>query len=153
DATTRSRVALTLLNYPSNPCAVCERPGTFEAAVAFAHETGSVLMHDLAYGFLSFGTPSRSVLEVPGARDVAIELWSASKIYGMAGWRVGFCVGNAAIVQRVQELLDHGYAGVFTAIQRAATAALRGPQESVTAARELYRARRDRLVAGLRAAG
>lgn len=152
-AATRRRVALTLLNYPSNPCSVCERPGTFEAAVAFAHETGSVLMHDLAYGFLSFESRSRSVLEVAGARDVAVELWSASKIYGMAGWRVGFCVGNAEIVRRVQDLLNHAYAGVFTAVQRAAQAALTGPQDSVAAARELYRRRRDRLVARLREAG
>jgi aminotransferase len=152
-ASVRARVALTLLNYPSNPCAVLERPGTFEQAVAFAHETGSVLMHDLAYGFLAFERPARSVLEVPGAREVAVELWSASKIYGMAGWRVGFCVGNAEIVARVQELLDHGYAGVFSAVQRAAIAALTGPQDSVAEAREVYRARRDRLVSILRAGG
>ena len=85
-----------VLNYPSNPCAACEAPGTFEAAVAWAHASGCWLLNDLAYGFLAFdGRRARSVLEVDGAREVAVELWSPSKIYGMAGWRVGFAVGNA----------------------------------------------------------
>ena len=102
------RVALAVLNYPSNPCAVCEAPGTFEAAVAFARERGAWLLHDLAYGFLAFdGRRARSVLEVDGARDVAIELWSPSKIYGMAGWRIGFAVGAPELVARIQPLLDH----------------------------------------------
>ena len=91
------RPALAVLNYPSNPCAVCEQPGTFEAAVAWAHERGAWLLNDLAYGFLAYdGRRARSVLELDGAREVAVELWSPSKIYGMAGWRIGFAVGNAA---------------------------------------------------------
>ena len=102
------RPALVVLNYPSNPCAACEAPGTFEAAVAWAHEHGSWLLNDLAYGFLAFdGRRARSVLEVDGAREVAVELWSPSKVYGMAGWRVGFAVGNAEVVGRIRVLLDH----------------------------------------------
>ena len=102
-----------VLNYPSNPCAVCEAPGTFEAAVALAHERGAWLLNDLAYGFLAFdGRRARSVLEVDGAREVAVELWSPSKVYGMAGWRVGFAVGNAELVGRIRLLLDHLAAGV-----------------------------------------
>ena len=142
------RPALVMLNYPSNPCAVCEAPGTFEAAVAYARERDSWLVHDLAYGFLAFEGRARSVLEVEGAREVAAELWSPSKIYGMAGWRVGFLVGAAELVARVQTLLDHTAAGV-TALQRGLQAALEGDQSDVAARREVYRRRRDVLVVRL----
>jgi len=146
--------ALAVLNYPSNPCAACEQPGTFEAAVAFAHARGSWVLNDLAYGFLAFdGHRARSILEVDGARDVALELWSPSKIYGMAGWRIGFAVGSATLVARIQELLDHTTAGVFTGLQRGLAAALRSDQSDVAQRRDVYRRRRDRLVATLTAAG
>src|SRR3954471_6947155 len=146
DAVRGERAALCLLNYPSNPCAACEAPGTFEAAVAFAHERGCRLVHDLAYGFLAFdGRRARSVLEVEGAREVAAELWSPSKVYGMAGWRVGFLVGNAELVRRVRWLLDHVAAGVFTAVQRGLQAALEADQAGVAERREVYRRRRDVL--------
>ncbi|MCW3010902.1 MAG: aminotransferase class I/II-fold pyridoxal phosphate-dependent enzyme, partial [Solirubrobacterales bacterium] len=80
--------ALTVLNYPSNPCAVCAAPGTFEAAVARVGARGGWLLNDLAYGFLAFDAHrAPSLLAVPGAREVGVELWSASKVYGMAGWR------------------------------------------------------------------
>jgi aminotransferase len=154
DAASEQRPAAVFLNYPSNPCAVCEHDGTFERAVAWCRERGAWLVQDLAYGFLAFdGRRARSVLEVDGARECALELWSPSKIYGMAGWRVGFAVGNADLVARIQTLLDHTAAGVFTAVQRGLAAALRSDQQDVAARREVYRARRDRLVATLRAAG
>jgi aminotransferase len=153
DAVAGVRPALTILNYPANPCATCERPGTFEAAVAFARDRGGWLLHDLAYDGLAFDRPIRSVLEVDGAREVACELWSPSKTYGMAGWRIGFLVGNAELVARVQTLVDHGTAGVFTALQRGLQAALEGDQASVAERRDAYRARRDLLVGRLRAAG
>jgi aminotransferase len=143
------RPALCLLNYPSNPCSVCEAPGTFEAAVAWARERDCWLVHDIAYGFLAFEGRARSILEVEGARDVAAELWSPSKVYGMAGWRIGFLVGNAELVGRVQTLLDHTTAGVFTALQRGLQAALEGDQDDVTRRRDVYRRRRDALVARL----
>ena len=150
----RYRASLLVLNYPSNPCAVCARPGTFERAVAFARTHECWLLNDLAYGFLAFdGHRGASVLEVEGARDVALELWSPSKIYGMAGWRIGFAVGAAELVGRIQTLLDHTAAGVFTALQRGLIAALRGDQEHVAMRREVYRLRRDALVGALRAAG
>jgi aminotransferase len=146
--------ALTVLNYPSNPTAACEQAGTFEAAVAFAHERGGWVLNDLAYGFLAFdGRRARSILEVDGARDVALELWSPSKIYGMAGWRIGFAVGSPALVARIQELIDHTTAGVFTALQRGLAAALRSDQADVAERREVYRGRRDALVDTLAAAG
>src|SRR3954451_10976927 len=150
DAVRGERPALCLLNYPSNPCAVCEAPGTFEAAVAFAHERGCWLVHALAYGFLAFdGRRARGVLEVEGAREVAAELWSPSTVYAMAGRREGFLVGNAVLVGRVQTLLDHVAAGVFTAVQRGLQAALEGDQADVAERREVYRRRRDLLVSRL----
>ncbi|MCW3002317.1 MAG: aminotransferase class I/II-fold pyridoxal phosphate-dependent enzyme [Conexibacter sp.] len=149
-----SRPALAVLNYPSNPCAACEEPGTFEAAVAFAHEQGSWVLNDLAYGFLAFdGRRARSILEVDGAREVALELWSPSKIYGMAGWRIGFAVGSPVLVARIQELLNHVAAGVWTGLQRGLMAALRSDQADVVQRREVYRGRRDALVATLTDAG
>ncbi|UTI64467.1 aminotransferase class I/II-fold pyridoxal phosphate-dependent enzyme [Paraconexibacter antarcticus] len=147
------RPALVVLNYPSNPTAAAEHPGTFEAAAAYASERGAVLLNDFAYGALAFDAPARSVLAAPGAREVAVELWSASKLYGMAGWRVGFVVGRADVVARVQTLVDHTTAGVFAAVQHGLHAALTGPQDSVVAARDTYRRRRDGLVAALRGAG
>ena len=146
--------ALTVLNYPSNPTGAVEAPGTFEAAVAFAHERGTWLLNDMAYGFLAFdGHRARSILEVDGARDVAIELWSASKIYGMAGWRVGFAVGSPSLIARIQTLMDHIAAGVWTGVQRGLAVALRSDQADVAERRTIYRARRDLLVDTLTAAG
>src|SRR5215211_5115934 len=154
DAVADERPAAVWLNYPSNPCAACEHPGTFERAVAWCRERDAWLIHDLAYGFLAFDDRrARSVLEADGARECALELWSPSKIYGMAGWRVGFAVGNAELVQRIQTLLDHTAAGVFTALQHGLVAALRSDQSDVAERRAVYEARRDRLVGTLRAAG
>ena len=146
--------ALTVLNYPSNPCAVCAADGTFERAVARAAARGGWLLNDLAYGFLAFdGRRAQSLLEVPGAREVGVELWSASKVYGMAGWRVGFLVGNAELVGRVRTLVDHTTAGVFGAVQEGLLAALGSDQADVAERVAVYAARRDRVVAVLRGAG
>jgi L-glutamine---4-(methylsulfanyl)-2-oxobutanoate aminotransferase len=144
-----ARGALAALNFPSNPCAVLAADGTMEEAVSWAHERRSWLVHDLAYGFLGFTRRARSILEVPGAREVATELWSPSKIYGMAGWRAGFLVGSAEVVGRVRTLVDHMFAGVPVAIQRGLLAALTGDQAHVAERRERYRARRDVLLAAL----
>jgi aminotransferase len=151
DALGDARPALVVLNYPSNPCAACEADGTFQAAVAFAHERGSWLLNDLAYRFLAFdGARARSVLEVDGAREVAVELWSPSKVYGMAGWRIGFAVGNAELVRRIRLLVDHVAAGVPVAIQHGLIAALTGDQGHVEERFEVYRRRRELLVSRLR---
>jgi aminotransferase len=149
-----SAPALVVLNYPSNPTGAVAAPGTFEAAVAFARDRGAWVLNDLAYGFLAFdGRRARSILEVDGARDVALELWSPSKIYGMAGWRVGFAVGAPTLIARIQTLLDHATAGVWTGIQRGLAVALRSDQSDVAARRATYEARRDLLVGALTAAG
>jgi aminotransferase len=135
------------LNYPSNPCAVAAPAGVFAAAVAYAERTGTAVVHDFAYGDLVFdGRAPASFLAEPGAREVGVEMFSMSKSYGMAGWRLGFVVGNAEIVERINLLNDHARAGIFMPMQRAAIAALTGPQESVAERAATYQRRRDRVV-------
>lgn len=143
----RDDVAALYLNYPSNPCAVCAPAGAFAEAVAYAEQTGAVVVHDLAYGDLVFdGREPESFLAVPGAKEVGVEMFSMSKTYGMAGWRLGFVVGNAEVVSRIDLLQDHVRAGVFRPVQEAGIAALRGPQESVAERVARYEARRDRVL-------
>jgi L-glutamine---4-(methylsulfanyl)-2-oxobutanoate aminotransferase len=150
DEAPREDVAAVFLNYPSNPCAVCAPEGVFTDAVAFAQETGAAIVHDFAYGDLVFdGRPRESFLATPGAREVGVEMFSMSKTYGMAGWRLGFVLGNAEIVARMDLLSNHARAGIFAPLQEAAIAALAGPQGSVDERRDRYEARRDRVVATL----
>src|SRR5438552_2092826 len=140
-------VAAVYLNYPSNPAAVAAPDGAFEAAVAYAETTGAAVVHDFAYGDLVFdGRGPRSFLATPGAKDVGVEMFSMSKSYGMAGWRVGFVVGNAEIVERINLLNDHCRVGIFRPIQEACIAALTGPQDSVAERRDTYQRRRDRVL-------
>jgi aminotransferase len=139
-------VAAVYLNYPSNPAAVAAPPGAFEEAVAYAQTTGAAIVHDFAYGDLVFdGREPKSFLATPGATEVGVELFSMSKSYGMAGWRVGFVVGNAEIVERINLLNDHCRVGIFRPIQEACIAALTGPQDSVAERRDTYQRRRDRV--------
>ena len=142
--------AAAFLNYPSNPCAACAAPGVFEAAVAYAERTGTTIVHDAAYIDLVFdGRAPASFLATPGAKEVGVELWSMSKTYGMAGWRIGFVVGNAELVERVNLLGDHSRVGIFTPLQAGAIAALEGPQDAVEERRATYERRRDALTAAL----
>src|SRR5262249_26187403 len=142
--------AAVYLNFPSNPCAVAAPPGVFEAAIAFAERHGAAVVHDFAYGDLVFdGRAPESFLAQPGAKEVGVEMFSMSKTYGMAGWRLGFVVGNAELVARIDLLQDHVRAGVFRPVQEAAIAALEGPQDSVVARVERYARRRDRVLAAL----
>ena len=144
-------VAAVYLNYPSNPCAAAAPPGVFTSAVRFAEQTGAAIVHDFAYGDLMFdGRKPESFLATPGAREVGVEMFSMSKTYGMAGWRLGFVVGNAQIVERLDLVQDHARAGIFVAVQEAGIAALNGPQESVEERRLRYETRRDRVLAALR---
>ena len=150
DAAPASAAAL-YLNYPSNPVAVCAPEGVFEDAIAYARRAGAWVLHDFAYGDLVFdGRKPASFLAVDGAREVGLELFSMSKTYGMAGWRLGFAVGNAELVARIENLQNHQFAGIFMPMQRAGIAALSGPQESVEARRATYEARRDRVLSALR---
>jgi aminotransferase len=144
--------AALYLNYPSNPTAAAAPEGLFDEAVRWAERTGAWVLHDFAYGDLVFGGRApASFLAADGARDVGIELFSMSKTYGMAGWRLGFALGNAELVARIEELQDHVFGGIFRPVQEAGIAALTGPQESVEARRAAYERRRDRAVAVLAA--
>jgi aminotransferase len=142
--------AALFLNYPSNPCAVCAPAGTFESAVRWAGRTGGHVVHDAAYVDLVFdGRRPESFLATPGAKDVGVEMWTMSKTYGMAGWRVGFVLGNAEVVERINLFNDHSRVGIFAPVQAATVAALEGPQGSVAERVATYQARRDRLAAAL----
>jgi L-glutamine---4-(methylsulfanyl)-2-oxobutanoate aminotransferase len=146
DAAPRDDIAALFLNFPSNPCAVCVPDGTFAAAVEYGNQTGAVVVHDFAYGDIVFdGRVPRSFLAEPGAKEVGVEMFSMSKTYGMAGWRLGFVVGNAEIVARLDLLADHARVGIFSPVQQAGIAALTGPQDSVAERVETYRRRRDRV--------
>jgi aminotransferase len=139
-------VSAVYLNYPSNPCAATVPEGAFAAAVGFAEQTGATIVHDFAYGDIVFdGRRPQSFLATPGAREVGVEMFSMSKTYGMAGWRLGFVVGNAEIVERLDLLQDHVRVGIFAPVQEAGIAALTGPQDSVTERVATYERRRDRV--------
>ena len=132
------------LNYPSNPAAICAPDGVFEGVVEHARRSGAWVLHDFAYGDLVFdGRRPQSFLATEGAREVGLELFSMSKTYGMAGWRLGFAVGNAELVARIENLQNHQFAGIFMPVQRAGVAALTGPQESVEERRATYERRRN----------
>jgi aminotransferase len=146
----RDGVSTVYLNYPSNPCACAAPEGTFAEAVRFAQETGAWIVHDFAYGDVMFdGRAPRSFLAEPGALEIGVEMFSMSKTYGMAGWRLGFVVGHAEIVERLNLLQDHVRIGIFTPLQHAAVAALSGPQDSVSERVARYQERRDRTLAAL----
>ena len=146
--------SVLVMGYPSNPTAEVVDLAFYERVVAFAKEHGLWVLSDLAYSELYFdGCPTPSILQVKGAKDVAVEFTSLSKSYSMAGWRIGFAVGNQKLIgalTRVKSYLDYG---AFTPIQAAAVAALNGPQDIVAANRELYRKRRDVLVDSFGRAG
>ena len=146
-AFTVPRPSILVVNYPSNPTAETVDLVFYQRLVAWAKENKVWILSDLAYSELYYdGNPTPSILQVPGAKDVAVEFTSMSKTYSMAGWRMGFAVGNQRLIAamtRVKSYLDYG---AFTPIQAAACAALNGPQDIVETNRELYRKRRDVLV-------
>jgi alanine-synthesizing transaminase len=153
-AFTVPRPSILIVNYPSNPTAETVDLAFYERLVAWAKENKVWILSDLAYSELYFdGNPTRSILEVPGAKDVAVEFTSMSKTYSMAGWRIGFAVGNQKLIAaltRVKSYLDYG---AFTPIQAAACAALNGPQDIVERNRQLYQKRRDVMVEAFGRAG
>jgi L-glutamine---4-(methylsulfanyl)-2-oxobutanoate aminotransferase len=142
--------AALFLNYPSNPCAVCAPDGVFADAVDWARRTDGAVVHDAAYIDLVYdGRRPQSFLAIPGAKEIGVEMWSMSKTYGMAGWRIGFVVGNAEIVERINLLNDHCRVGIFAPLQAAAIAALEGPEDSVHERVATYERRRDAIAAAL----
>ena len=143
-----------VLNYPNNPTAELADLDFYGQVVDFCRYHGIYILSDLAYAEIYFeGDPPPSILQIPGARDIAVEFTSMSKTYSMPGWRIGFATGNAKLVEalaRNKSYLDYG---AFTPIQVAAAAALNGPQECVDEIRQRYKDRRDVLIDGLAAAG
>jgi alanine-synthesizing transaminase len=145
---------MLIVNFPSNPTAQCVERPFFEKLVALARQYGIWIVNDLAYADITFdGWKAPSLLEVPGARDVAVEFFTLSKSYNMAGWRVGFMAGNAELVAALAKIKGYHDYGTFTPIQVAAIAALEGPQDCVREIAATYQRRRNVLCKGLAEAG
>jgi alanine-synthesizing transaminase len=145
---------MLILNFPSNPTAQCVELPFFEKIIALAREHGIWVVHDLAYADITFdGWRAPSIMQVPGAREVAVEFFTMSKSYNMAGWRIGFMVGNRELVYALSRIKGYHDYGTFTPIQVAAIAALEGPQECVSSIAMNYQKRRDVLCKGLHEAG
>jgi alanine-synthesizing transaminase len=149
------RPKMLIINFPHNPTTmVVEGLDFFKKVVAFAKENDSIVLHDLAYADLCFdGYKAPSFLQVPGAKDIGVEFFSMTKSYSMAGWRVGFCVGNQEIVGALSKIKSYLDYGMFQPIQIASIIALRGPQDCVEEIRETYESRRNALIKGLKRAG
>ena len=145
---------ILLINFPHNPTTTCTDIEFFRKVVDFAKENNIIVLHDFAYADLTFdGYKPPSFLQVPGAKDVGVEFFSLTKSYSMAGWRVGFCVGNREIVNALTTIKSYLDYGMFQPIQIASIIALRGPQECVREIASTYENRRNVLIEGLKNAG
>ncbi|NMK45606.1 alanine transaminase [Achromobacter sp. Bel] len=145
---------MMVLGFPSNPTAQCVDLSFFERVVALAKEHDILVVHDLAYADITFdGYVAPSIMQVPGARDVAVEFFTMSKSYNMAGWRIGYMVGNRDLVNALARIKSYHDYGTFTPIQVASIAALDGPQDCVNEIVAQYQSRRDVLARGLHEAG
>ncbi len=145
---------MLVLNFPGNPTTQCVDLEFFEKVVEIAREHGIWVIHDLAYADIVFdGYVAPSILQVPGAKEIAVESFSLSKSYNMPGWRVGFMCGNPKLIAALARMKSYLDYGMFTPIQVAAITALEGPQECVGQIRDMYRSRRDVLCDGLNSAG
>ncbi|MCA0993206.1 pyridoxal phosphate-dependent aminotransferase [Pseudalkalibacillus hwajinpoensis] len=144
------KAKMMFLNYPNNPTAAVATKRFFEETVSFAEANDVCIVHDFAYGAIGFdGERPISFLETEGAKDNGIEIYTLSKTYNMAGWRVGFAVGNQSVVESINLLQDHFYVSLFSAVQEAAAEALLGSQQCVEDLRETYESRRNVLIQGL----
>lgn len=145
---------MMILGFPSNPTAQCVDLSFFERVVELAKAHDILVVHDLAYADICFdGYKAPSIMQVPGARDVAVEFFTMSKSYNMAGWRIGFMVGNKELVNALARIKSYHDYGTFTPLQVAAIAALDGPQDCVEEIVQKYKSRRDVLAKGLQEAG
>ena len=145
---------MLIVNFPSNPTTQCVELPFFERLVALAREHHVYVVHDLAYADIVFdGYKAPSIMQVPGARDIAVEFFTMSKSYNMAGWRVGYMVGNRELVTALARMKSYHDYGTFTPIQVASIIALEGPQDCVETVRRVYQGRRDVMCAGLKAVG
>lgn len=150
----KEEAKLLYLNYPNNPTGAVANYEFFENTVEMAKKYGITILHDFAYGALGFdGKKPVSFLQVPGAKDIGVEVYTLSKTYNMAGWRVGFAVGNAEIIEAINIMQDHLYVSLFPAVQKAAIAALTGNQTCVKELVNLYERRRNALIQACRKVG
>jgi len=148
------RPKMLILNFPANPTTACVNLSFFERLVPLCLSLGIYLVHDLAYSDITFdGYVAPSVMQVPGAKEIAVEFFTLSKSYNMPGWRVGFMVGNPKLVAALGRIKSYFDYGMFAPIQIASIAALEGPQDCVSIIRDTYKSRRDVLVAGLNRLG
>jgi L-glutamine---4-(methylsulfanyl)-2-oxobutanoate aminotransferase len=149
-----SKAKLMFLNYPNNPTGATATSEFFEETIKLASDHGICVVHDFAYGAIGFdGDKPLSFLQVEGAKEVGIEIYTLSKTFNMAGWRVGFAVGNESVISAIELLQDHLYVSLFGAVQEAAAEALTGPQDCVRELNDLYERRRNVLIDGLRSLG
>ncbi len=145
---------MMILGFPSNPTAQCVELDFFERVIALARQYDVLVVHDLAYADITYdGWKAPSIMQVPGAKDIAVEFFTLSKSYNMAGWRIGFMVGNAELVAALARIKSYHDYGTFTPLQVAAIAALEGDQQCVRDIAAEYQRRRDTLVKGLHEAG
>ncbi|TSA18151.1 MAG: alanine transaminase [Betaproteobacteria bacterium] len=145
---------MLVLGFPSNPTAMCVELEFFERVIALAKAHDILVVHDLAYADITFdGWKAPSIMQVPGARDVAVEFFTMSKSYNMAGWRIGFMVGNKDLVHALGRMKSYHDYGTFAPIQVASIVALEGPQECVEEIRLKYQKRRDVMVKGMHEMG
>ncbi|SEA05103.1 aminotransferase [Thalassobacillus cyri] len=145
---------MLLLNYPNNPTGAMASEEFFDETIEFAEKNDLCVVHDFAYGAIGFdGNRPVSYLERPGAKDIGIEIYTMSKTYNMAGWRIAFAVGNPSVIEAINIIQDHFYCSIFGAVQDAAAEALTASQDGVDELVELYEDRRKALVEGAREIG
>src|SRR5438067_13763184 len=145
---------MLIINFPANPTAQCVELPFFEKIIALAKEYGIFVVHDLAYADITFdGWKAPSIMQVPGAREVAVEFFTMYKSYNMTGWRIGFMVGNKDLVHALARIKSYHDYGSFTPVQVASIVALEGPQQCVAEIRHAYEKRRNVMVKALHDSG
>ncbi len=150
----RNAAKLMYLNYPNNPTGATADRAFFEETVSFAKDNNITILHDFAYGAIGFdGKKPISFLEAEGAKDIGVEMYTLSKTYNMAGWRVGFAVGNSTIIEAINLIQDHLYVSLFPAVQKAAIAALSDDQSCVEELVARYERRRNAFITACRGIG
>ncbi|MGG0238665.1 pyridoxal phosphate-dependent aminotransferase [Bacillus rhizoplanae] len=154
DFRTAEQAKLMFLNYPNNPTGAIATTKFFEETISFANKHDILVCHDFAYGAIGFDAKKPiSFLQVDGAKDVGIEIYTLSKTYNMAGWRIAFAVGNESVIEAINLLQDHMYVSIFGAVQEAAREALLSPQTCVDELVERYESRRNALITACRSIG
>lgn len=149
-----NRAKVWYINYPNNPTGAGTTAAFFERAIEKARDHGVLIVHDFAYGAIGYDDHRPpSFLQTEGAKEVGIEIYTLSKTFNMAGWRVAFAAGHPEVIEHINLIQDHYYVSIFAAIQRASLAALRGPDEGIETLRQTYQRRRDAFLGALRSAG